>query len=427
MATLFSLLVAVGVFVLTSFLGDVLLGRTVYHSSFAGKMSDRQFSRLEEYVHSEQITIDTIHQLRGWRARGGKVQLTIYNGDTVVYETYIATKNNKTELNPHRADYDDGPSHEYKLTLHDGTELLCYLFYYPGDVYYYAMIISAGLFAFVGFLICFVLLIRKKIGYITQLSRELDILSGGQLEYEITVRGNDELGDLAAGIDQMRRSIMQHQQTEEQMRDANSQLITAMSHDLRTPLTSLLAYLEIIERRKYTDDEQLHDLVHKSLGQTMRIKNMADELFRYFLVYATDWEKEDMEDADAQQLFMQILEEYSYSLESKGRSVEADVGDISGTVRVNTSLLMRAIDNLCSNLTKYADPAFPVIIRCTEEAEKVCLSISNRIRSNEEKVESTGIGLATCRRILEYHGGSFSAGEQDGVFTVTLGLRLIDA
>ena len=73
----------------------------------------------------------------------------------------------------------------------------------------------------------------------------------------------------------MRRSILKHQELEDQMRSANSELITAMSHDLRTPLTALLAYLEIIERKKYADEAQLDQLVHKSINQTLQIKNVS--------------------------------------------------------------------------------------------------------------------------------------------------------
>ena len=73
------------------------------------------------------------------------------------------------------------------------------------------------------------------------------------------------------------------------MRLANSELVTAMSHDLRTPLTSLLAYLELMERGKYENQEQLAYFIRRSLEKTMQIKSMADKLFEYFFVYSSEW------------------------------------------------------------------------------------------------------------------------------------------
>ena len=257
-----------------------------------------------------------------------------------------------------------------------------------------------------------------------ELKNELDILSGGQLEYAVTVHGSDEIGELALGIDQMRRSILKHQELEDQMRTANSELITAMSHDLRTPLTSLLAYLEIIERQKYTDDTQRNQLIHKSIQQTLRIKNMADQLFEYFLVYATDWESEPMETIDADPLFLQILEDYAYSLESSGMQVQLQFTPVSGRILATIQLLQRALDNLYSNLTKYASPEETIRICYEKQENSLYLSITNGSRTEHSKQESTSIGLNTRRRIIEYHGGTFETAEKNGRFFVSVTLPL---
>ena len=316
----------------------------------------------------------------------------------------------------------EDPENEYILTLHGDEKVRAFLYYYAGDAFYFWMTILSGLLAFVAFSLCFVVLISRKVAYITQLKHELDILSGGQLECPVTITGRDELGELASGIDQMRRSIMKHQENEIQMRSANSELITAMSHDLRTPLTSLLAYLEIVERRKYTDEEQMHILIHKSVRQTMRIKHMADQLFEYFRVYATEWESADMETIDADQLFQQILGDYAYAMENKGLSVKTDFVPAAAQIKTNADLLQRALDNLYSNLLKYADPEEPVRISYSRENGCVLLSIANGVRIHQAKNESTGIGLITCRRIIEYHKGRFASSENDGGFFVTVSL-----
>ncbi|MGN0354266.1 MAG: sensor histidine kinase [Muricoprocola sp.] len=208
------------------------------------------------------------------------------------------------------------------------------------------------------------------------------------------------------------------------MRSANSELITAMSHDLRTPLTSLLAFLEIIERKKYKDEQQMDELIHKSVGQTMRIKQMADKLFSYFLAYSTEWEAVDMETMDADQLFRQILGDYAYALESKGMCVKTDFAQVCANISINTELLQRTLDNLYSNLLKYADPKEITWISYKQQEKDILLSISNGIRTEQVKTNSTNLGLVTCRRIIEYHKGHFATDEKDNHFHVTISIPI---
>ena len=423
-AVLISLLVGVVVFSVSFLLGNTLLNKTVYGHSFANKMADQQFSMLQDYVEDEAISLNNLQRLNVWCSRGEKVYLAIYHDDSLIYESHTSDKKStnlsQQEFDPNMED----PDNEYILTLHGDVNVRAFLYYYAGDAFYFWMTVISGLFAFAAFSLCFVLLISRKVAYITRLKEELDILSGGQLEYPVTITGKDELGELASGIDQMRRSIIKHQEVENQMRTANSELITAMSHDLRTPLTSLLAYLEIMERKKYKDEQQMEELIHKSVGQTMRIKQMADKLFAYFLAYATEWEAVEMETVDADSLFQQILGDYAYALESKGMGVETDFAQVSAKINVNTELLQRALDNLYSNLLKYADPSDTVWISYKRKEQSVLLSISNGIRKAQAKEESTSIGLITCRRIIEYHKGHFAAVENDNSFLVTVSLPI---
>ncbi len=308
--------------------------------------------------------------------------------------------------------------------LGDGTAVRVRFFYYAGDAWFYSLLALSALTAFLAFSICFIGFAGRKLRYVSQLRSELDILAGGDLSYPVTVKGEDELSELASGIDQMRRSILSHQEAEEKMRSANSQLVTAMSHDLRTPLTSLLGYLELMERGKYENEEQLRHFIGRSLEKTLRIKEMADKLFEYFLVYSSEWEQPDLEPADADEVFRHFWSEYAFSLESSGFTVRTEFGHLGGQIRINIDLLRRAFDNLYSNLLKYADPGQEIAIVCTQEDGCAVLALANRISAQRSAKESTNIGLNTCRRILQYHGGSFSAEESDGVFRVKLSLPL---
>ena len=423
-AVLISFVVGLAAVGIAFFLGDAMLDKTVYGQTFAETMADQHFSQLQEYVVEEKISLTNLQRLNPWCSRGDKVYLTIYQGDTLLYES-SQSRRIRGEWNVQEYDPDlEDPENKYALVLEGDVTVRAFLYYYSGDAFYYGLLVVSGLVAFLAFSLCFVALINRKVSYINLLKEELDILSGGQLKYAVTVHGSDEIGELAQGIDQMRRSILKHQELEDQMRSANSELITAMSHDLRTPLTSLLAYLEIIDRKKYTDEAQMDQLIHKSIHQTLRIKNMADQLFEYFLVYATDWENDDMETADADQLFRQILEDYAYSLESSGMKVDLKFLPVSGQIQVTLPLLQRALDNLYSNLTKYADPETTICICCQRKDDHLHLSVSNGIRIGQNNTESTSIGLNTCRRIMEHHGGSCTSEEHDGQFSVSVTIPL---
>ncbi|MCI8400378.1 MAG: HAMP domain-containing histidine kinase [Oscillibacter sp.] len=421
---LLSLAAAAAVFFLCFALGTQILDRTVYGEPFMDKMADRQFQSLQSYVTRERVTAKNLHRLNLWCSQKDQVALTIYQNDTVLYDSSVSAGEN-----PVPEDFDpawESPDREYALVLGDGTETRAFLYYYAEDILYYWVTILAGLISFGAFSLCFIAFVHRKLKDIKRLKRELDILAGGDLRYPVTVKGTDELGELASGVDQMRRSILAHQEAEEQMRSANSQLVTAMSHDLRTPLTSLLGYLELLDRRKYQSEEQLQHFIRQSLGKTLQIKDMADKLFEYFLVYSSEWESPDMETADADELFQQLWGEYAFSLENEGFPVERDFGELKGMVQVNLELLRRAFDNLYSNLRKYSDCAQPLRLACQREGAAARLELSNAISPQRDKKESTNIGLNTCRRILQYHGGTFRAEEAAGRFRVTVTLPLAE-
>ena len=85
--------------------------------------------------------------------------------------------------------------------------------------------------------------------YIRKLSKEIEILEGGNLEYKITVNGKDELAALAGGLECMRESFRNQSIQEAEIVRENQKIVTQMSHDLRTPLTSIMLYTELTEKR----------------------------------------------------------------------------------------------------------------------------------------------------------------------------------
>lgn len=93
-AVLISLLIGVAVFCVSFLLGNTLLDKTVYGHSFADKMADQQFPKLQDYVEDEAISLNNLQRLNVWCSRGEKVYLTIYHDDSLIYESHTGRESN---------------------------------------------------------------------------------------------------------------------------------------------------------------------------------------------------------------------------------------------------------------------------------------------------------------------------------------------
>ena len=305
------------------------------------------------------------------------------------------------------------------IQFSDGTATAEFYFY-NADYFYLMANGAAALAAFLAIVAVLLLLVRRKTGYIVQMERELKILEGGDLSYSITVRGADELARLAQGIDDMRRSIIEREQREEAARASNHALITAMSHDLRTPLTALIGYLDLIREGKCDGPAQEEHFIQVSRDKAFQIKELSDKLFEYFLVYDTTDRPVELEDVDAWELLSQVVEEGLFDLETRGFHVERAGGCPACRIRVDIDLFRRLFGNLFSNIEKYADRSQPITAHygLWDGGLKVC--ICNGIPPACPRVESTQIGLKTCEKIMEDHGGRFQIQQNDGVFSVNV-------
>ena len=148
----------------------------------------------------------------------------------------------------------------------------------------------------------------------------------------------------------MRTSFIEGLEHEEEMPKHASELLTAMSHDLRTPLTSLIGYLDIIDLGKCHSPEQVQKYVHSGKQKAYQIKEMTDKLFEYFLVYSENDKPVEKERLDAATLFTQLWSESAMSLETEGFHVDMRAEESTCEVLANVPLLRRVFDNLVSNV-----------------------------------------------------------------------------
>ena len=145
----------------------------------------------------------------------------------------------------------------------------------------------------------------------------------------------------------------------------------------------------------------------------MDLKDLTDELFKYFLVFGSAELKLDMERYDGRLLLEQLVSEAEFSLTEAGFQVQRMEFEGECSIMADPLYLKRVMDNLVSNVMKYGDKAKRVVILSELQNGLLSLCISNSITRSLDRVESTKIGLRTCKRIMEQMGGSFST-ETDG-------------
>ena len=257
-----------------------------------------------------------------------------------------------------------------------------------------------------------VALIQRKVRVIKTLESELRILEGGDLDYAITVQGQDELGELAQGVEDMRRAMVSRETEKRQMEEATNRLMTSVSHDLRTPLTALLGYLEILEGDPRPASESPY--LGKCRQRALQIRGMLNDLFEYFFVSTSYKRQADFPPCTVEQAFGKLLAEFADLLRQDDFAVNTPPLP-SGTVRVNAGLLQRLFDNLLSNLRRYADRTQPVKITLLARDKELALIVSNTARPDAKP--GTGLGLQSCAQMLRLHGGRFEHSLSDGVFT----------
>jgi len=248
-------------------------------------------------------------------------------------------------------------------------------------------------------------------------------LEGGDLNYSVTLRGRDELYDLARGLEEMRLSLIRQQREREDAQQANAELVTAVSHDLRTPLTSLIGYMDLVADGKYRSPEEQRHFLTSARTKAYQIKELSDKLFDYFYVYSRQ-EDAELAPQDADILLGQMLQEFLMELDSLGMRAESSLNELGGSMLANPSLLLRAFDNLLSNIRKYADKQAEVWVSCGRDGQQAVIRVENGIAGDRALHDSTNIGLKTCDRVFRYHGGSFETQESGSRFQAVIRLPL---
>lgn len=438
-----ALIIAASTFVIIKEVGDFLVWRYYMDEQAQEERIDEYIVDFQEYVRKNKLSVNNHKKISDW-SRGKYFDMVFYKNSSLIYapewfEDYEAeTESGRLDDDSwfsgdrgfeqylteearvaYRQALDDilkGNRSLSPVYFSDGT-LLVTVVDYSEDLIYSVLFAFALIGAFIVLAIIMMLGFTRLVFRVNRLAQDIKLAESTNSISPIALDGNDELAALADDVNNMRNSVVDNMTKERQAWEANTGLITAMSHDIRTPLTVMLGYLDLLELQNEDPDSKEYILACKE--NALRLKRLSDEMFSYFLVFG----KKDV-DINIDNLSIDVvgnmIAEHEFLLTENGYFIENSGSAENTVILADTVYLGRVIGNIFSNIGKYADKNEPIYIDWQVADGNVVIAIRNRKSSKDEYAESNGIGLKTCARIMEKMNGSFRAFEQDSYFTVEL-------
>ena len=406
---------AVFVFFVLNRTVDRLIESFYYNSDYEDRKNESYIGKLQQYIDQNELSSRDADALKSWVQKQQIVSIRVNKDGMQVFDS-VYPDQELWEEDIEANDY--GWEVYYTVSFADGEAKVSITGMYAYQFYNYAMLAELVL-SFILFLLLVLFGIRSKMAYILKLSDEVEILEGGSLDYKITVKGKDELAALAEGLESMRLSFQELIRQEARMVQENQKIVTEMSHDLRTPVTSIMLYTEILKKGSYKGEGQWKEYVEKIDRKARRMKQLTDHLFEYSLT-AEEEEVQLEEPETCETLFYDLFSETCSYLEQQGFEVSFQVEWPQSRLRISTDYVMRIMDNLTSNIMKYADTSMPVAVSAVEEGSMVGFLFENKVKKPEEETESNGIGIQSVKNMMAKMRGKCMTEQEGERFRVLL-------
>ena len=404
---LLSLLVAGAVFLTAYGLGTLLLDKIYMSPESVAARQAEIYSDFSRYVKANRVSGSDENAVANWPGNDEYTTILIYRDEDLPTMASSPAMGGAAYSNANRLQYASEYGRLYSMRFADGIYHIAIgdSSQVREDTLNRILAVILGAVSFLGVMLWYV---RRLTRRVIRLSREADVIGDGDLEAPITLQGEDELAQLAHEVDSMRHSVIARMSGERKAWEANSELITAISHDIRTPMTALIGYLDLLNEDGFQNPERSGRFAASAYQKAMELKDLTDELFRYFLVFGRVQVEMNKEELDGALLLEQLLGEAQFDLSDAGFLIQRQDFEGACSIYADPLYLKRVLDNLVSNLKKYADKSQPVVFLTQLQNGVLSVCLSNTVRRDLNLVESTKIGLRTCEKIMQAMDGSFS-------------------
>lgn len=297
--------------------------------------------------------------------------------------------------------------------------------------------------ALLTFLLSFYFITNKKMRYVEEVSHGLIEISKGNLDHRINIWGEDEVSSLANNINFMAQQLKKRIENERKAERTKSELITNVSHDLRTPLTSIKGYLGLIKENKYKGQEQLADFVTIAYNKTEKLEVLISDLFEYTKLSGSGVGV-DKQNIALNGLLDQLIDELSPISEENNLIITEQFINEKVIVNIDPAKTVRVFENLLMNAIRYSLKPGQIKVILTKERDVAVVSIQNKCDNlREEDLEKifdrfyraeksrssdtggSGLGLAIAKSIVQLQGGWIEAKYKDGYVSFNVRFRTV--
>ena len=275
--------------------------------------------------------------------------------------------------------------------------------------------------------------ISRKFAIFDELRKAISEIKNGNIDYKTQITDNGILGAMCEDVNEIRDGIKKSVEHELKAERMKTELITNVSHDLKTPLTSIINYAELLNKENLTPSEA-NDYVKIIMQKSQRLKNLTQDLFDISKVQSGN-ENFNMEKIDVSMLLKQVLGENDKEIKKTSLDFKTDIED-EVYVMADGKKLARVFENLINNILKYSMEHTRVYIslKKNDKAEIEFKNISSYqmnfddeeiterfIRGDESRSrEGSGLGLAIAKSYVEAFGGSLNVKTDGDLFKVII-------
>jgi signal transduction histidine kinase len=253
----------------------------------------------------------------------------------------------------------------------------------------------------------------------------------GNFATRVTVASNDELADLAASFNEMVAHVNRAALLRERAEDSRRELVAAVSHDLRTPLTAIRAMLEALADG-IVDDPVTVKRYHETMrAQVEHLSRLIDDLFELSQLESAG-PRLDFERVDLGAIVGDAVESFATGAAARGIELRLQRTP-QAMANVEPIKIARVVNNLIENALRFAPPGTAIDVHVDAQADRLLVSVRDRgegiaatdmphlfdrfyrgEKSRSRAFGGAGLGLAIARGIIEAHGGTISARNANG-------------